>query len=265
MKSDQWWASIHACLCTSASGELGVLGVQIGECRWGGGPSDPGQHQLSFSPLCSGSGRGAPNQSGQCPAGSQSTAGHIAHVCHYTKNLLIITMWNLQPKMYYLLWFMDLAFVTSVALRRARGMHVVCGIIHALLWHHSNNPVMLRSLSSSLSRLSVHFSGGFTRRTSRHLALTSSTCSWGLTRQSRGWRCVRGRSALKRHEVKMERVWLLFCVHACSSFVFEQDLMERLDSLLCGDGSESLKSLCLKLLLCLVTVRLNTYGNSSMN
>lgn len=40
-------------------------------------------------------------------------------------------------------------------------------------------------------------------------------------------------------------------------FLFGQDLMERLDSLLCGDGSESLKSLCLKLLLCLVTVRLN--------
>lgn len=36
-----------------------------------------------------------------------------------------------------------------------------------------------------------------------------------------------------------------------------EDLMERLDSLLCGDGSESLKSLCLKLLLCLVTVRQN--------
>lgn len=34
-----------------------------------------------------------------------------------------------------------------------------------------------------------------------------------------------------------------------------QDLMERLDGLLCGEGSESLKSLCLKLLLCLVTVR----------
>uniref|UniRef100_A0A3P8U416 Armadillo like helical domain containing 3 n=1 Tax=Amphiprion percula TaxID=161767 RepID=A0A3P8U416_AMPPE len=30
-----------------------------------------------------------------------------------------------------------------------------------------------------------------------------------------------------------------------------KDLMERLDSLLCGDSSESLKSLCLKLLLCL--------------
>lgn len=36
-----------------------------------------------------------------------------------------------------------------------------------------------------------------------------------------------------------------------------KDLMERLDSLLCGDGSESLKSLCLKLMLCLVTVRQN--------
>lgn len=34
--------------------------------------------------------------------------------------------------------------------------------------------------------------------------------------------------------------------------------MERVDSLLCGDGSESLKSLCLKLLLCLVTVRAST-------
>ncbi|CAF93053.1 unnamed protein product [Tetraodon nigroviridis] len=33
-----------------------------------------------------------------------------------------------------------------------------------------------------------------------------------------------------------------------------KDLMERLDSLLCGDSSESLKSLCLKLLLCLVTI-----------
>lgn len=30
--------------------------------------------------------------------------------------------------------------------------------------------------------------------------------------------------------------------------------MESLDSLLCAEGSESLKSLCLKLLLCLVTV-----------
>ncbi|KAK2816597.1 hypothetical protein Q7C36_022868 [Tachysurus vachellii] len=33
-----------------------------------------------------------------------------------------------------------------------------------------------------------------------------------------------------------------------------KDLMESLDGLLCGDGSEILKSLCLKLLLCLVTV-----------
>lgn len=31
--------------------------------------------------------------------------------------------------------------------------------------------------------------------------------------------------------------------------------MESLDSLLCAEGSESLKSLCLKLLLCLVTVK----------
>ncbi|XP_069467720.1 armadillo-like helical domain-containing protein 3 isoform X2 [Ambystoma mexicanum] len=37
-----------------------------------------------------------------------------------------------------------------------------------------------------------------------------------------------------------------------------KDLMESLDSLLCGDGSESLKSLCLKLLLCLVTILSNT-------
>lgn len=35
---------------------------------------------------------------------------------------------------------------------------------------------------------------------------------------------------------------------------FSQNLMESLDSLLCAEGSESLKSLCLKLLLCLVTV-----------
>jgi hypothetical protein len=35
---------------------------------------------------------------------------------------------------------------------------------------------------------------------------------------------------------------------------FPQNLMESLDSLLCAEGSESLKSLCLKLLLCLVTV-----------
>lgn len=32
--------------------------------------------------------------------------------------------------------------------------------------------------------------------------------------------------------------------------------MESLDALLCGDGSESLKGLCLRMLLCLVTVRL---------
>ncbi|KAI3352884.1 hypothetical protein L3Q82_019444 [Scortum barcoo] len=41
-----------------------------------------------------------------------------------------------------------------------------------------------------------------------------------------------------------------------------KDLMERLDSLLCGDGSESLKSLCLKLLLCLVTVTDNISQNT---
>ena len=41
--------------------------------------------------------------------------------------------------------------------------------------------------------------------------------------------------------------------------VLSQNLMESLDSLLCAEGSESLKSLCLKLLLCLVTV-----SNSSM-
>lgn len=45
------------------------------------------------------------------------------------------------------------------------------------------------------------------------------------------------------------------CVIVNSHNCLLQDLMERLDSLLCGDGSESLKSLCLKLLLCLVTVR----------
>ncbi|CAG5929120.1 unnamed protein product [Menidia menidia] len=41
-----------------------------------------------------------------------------------------------------------------------------------------------------------------------------------------------------------------------------KDLMERLDCLLCGDGSESLKSLCLKLLLCLVTVTDNISQNT---
>uniref|UniRef100_A0A8C4RMP4 Armadillo like helical domain containing 3 n=1 Tax=Erpetoichthys calabaricus TaxID=27687 RepID=A0A8C4RMP4_ERPCA len=41
-----------------------------------------------------------------------------------------------------------------------------------------------------------------------------------------------------------------------------KDLMESLDTLLCGEGSESLKSLCLKLLLCLVTVTDNISQNS---
>ncbi|XP_073451465.1 armadillo-like helical domain-containing protein 3 [Aquarana catesbeiana] len=41
-----------------------------------------------------------------------------------------------------------------------------------------------------------------------------------------------------------------------------KNLMESLDILLCGDGSESLKSLCLKLLLCLVTVTDNISQNT---
>ncbi|KAI4872969.1 hypothetical protein NFI96_023649 [Prochilodus magdalenae] len=43
-----------------------------------------------------------------------------------------------------------------------------------------------------------------------------------------------------------------------------KDLMESLDSLLCGDGSASLKSLCLKLLLCLVTVTDNISQNTML-
>lgn len=53
-------------------------------------------------------------------------------------------------------------------------------------------------------------------------------------------------------------IWCIFCLHLL------QDLMERLDSLLCGDGSESLKSLCLKLLLCLVTVRKKSNFNHNL-
>ncbi|KAM4774806.1 armadillo-like helical domain-containing protein 3 isoform 2-T2 [Cyanocitta cristata] len=41
-----------------------------------------------------------------------------------------------------------------------------------------------------------------------------------------------------------------------------KNLMESLDSLLCAEGSESLKSLCLKLLLCLVTVTDNISQNT---
>ncbi|XP_032889970.1 armadillo-like helical domain-containing protein 3 [Amblyraja radiata] len=41
-----------------------------------------------------------------------------------------------------------------------------------------------------------------------------------------------------------------------------KNLVESLDALLCGDGSESLKSLCLKLLLCLVTVTDNISQNT---
>ncbi|XP_023571286.1 UPF0668 protein C10orf76 homolog isoform X3 [Octodon degus] len=41
-----------------------------------------------------------------------------------------------------------------------------------------------------------------------------------------------------------------------------ENLMESLDSLLCAEGSESLKSLCLKLLLCLVTVTDNISQNT---
>lgn len=54
-------------------------------------------------------------------------------------------------------------------------------------------------------------------------------------------------------------LWCLCCMWSrhLTKFSF-QELMESLDSLLCGDGSESLKSLCLKLLLCLVTVRFIT-------
>uniref|UniRef100_A0A3B3T120 Armadillo like helical domain containing 3 n=1 Tax=Paramormyrops kingsleyae TaxID=1676925 RepID=A0A3B3T120_9TELE len=41
-----------------------------------------------------------------------------------------------------------------------------------------------------------------------------------------------------------------------------KDLMESLDALLCGDGSESLKGLCLRMLLCLVTVTDNISQNT---
>nr|XP_014353964.1 PREDICTED: UPF0668 protein C10orf76-like [Latimeria chalumnae] len=43
-----------------------------------------------------------------------------------------------------------------------------------------------------------------------------------------------------------------------------KDLMESLDTLLCGDGPENLKSLCLKLLLCLVTVTDNISQNTML-
>ncbi|KAB1271570.1 Armadillo-like helical domain-containing protein 3, partial [Camelus dromedarius] len=43
-----------------------------------------------------------------------------------------------------------------------------------------------------------------------------------------------------------------------------KNLMESLDSLLCAEGSESLKSLCLKLLLCLVTVTDNISQNTML-
>ncbi|XP_048843700.1 armadillo-like helical domain-containing protein 3 [Brienomyrus brachyistius] len=41
-----------------------------------------------------------------------------------------------------------------------------------------------------------------------------------------------------------------------------KDLMESLDTLLCGDGSDSLKGLCLRMLLCLVTVTDNISQNT---
>lgn len=139
------------------------------------------------------------------------------------------------------------------------GMHFSVHVEHFTVFTFLAMPVLLW-LSP---RLSVHFSGGFTRRTNLRLALTSSTCWWGLTKLSKGWRCANNSFSVEESGERSDLRSFMLSLSFTHLFLL-QDLMERLDSLLCGDGSESLKSLCLKLLLCLVTVRQNI-SKSKMN
>lgn len=105
------------------AGEPWVPGVQVGDCRWGRSPAHPGQHQLSVPPLCSGSGRGTSDQSGQCPAGNHRPACAVITSsvwCNCSQMFLSECAWNV---FLVVSWSFLLSLCSQTLCALFRGVH----------------------------------------------------------------------------------------------------------------------------------------------